>query len=125
MSALFIDDIELRQVPGPATRIDLGGIQFSAAPESYPTTWAPHLCVMIRCGSEETGNAALEVVFEIDGEQVARNAQPVQIEPGRFGYRLVRAEVPCDAPTTIEARCRLDMGPVLIVPFTLLPLTGS
>ena len=44
VSALFIDNIELRHVPGPSTRIDLTGIQFSAAaPQPVPLTWAPHL----------------------------------------------------------------------------------
>ena len=53
VSALFIDDIALREVAGPATRIDLTGIQFSAAaPQPVPLTWAPHLVVIIRCGDD-------------------------------------------------------------------------
>jgi len=37
LAAVFIDDISLRQVPGPSTRIDLTGIQFSApAPAPVP-----------------------------------------------------------------------------------------
>ena len=39
--ALFIDEINLRQVPGPSTRIDLSGIQFSAVVAAeLPTTVA-------------------------------------------------------------------------------------
>jgi hypothetical protein len=41
VSALFIDEIDLRPVPGPSTRIDLKGIQFSAAaPSPLPLTWS-------------------------------------------------------------------------------------
>ena len=37
LAALFIDTIDLRQVAGPSTRIDLGGIKFSeVAPDGYP-----------------------------------------------------------------------------------------
>ena len=31
LAALFIEGIDLRQVEGPSTRIDLTGVQFSAA----------------------------------------------------------------------------------------------
>ena len=42
IAALFIDEINLRQVPGPATRIDLSGIQFSAAaPAPCPSPGLP------------------------------------------------------------------------------------
>ena len=122
VAALFIDGIDLRQVPGPATRIDLTGIQFSApAPGPYPVTIEPHLVVIVRCAPDESGQAALEVTYQRDGEQVARNVQPLQVDPGKFNYRLVRAELTFDEPGTIEAHCRIDLGPVTIVPFTLLP----
>ena len=67
------------------------------------------------------GTAALEVVYERNGEQVARNVQPLQVEPGRFNYRLVRAELTFTDYDTIEAQCRIDLGPVTSVPLTLLP----
>jgi hypothetical protein len=122
VAALFIEGIDLRQVPGPSTRIDLTGIQFSApAPTALPVTIEPHLVVIVRCAPGEPGQAALEVVYERDGEQVARNVQPLQVEPGKFNYRLVRAELAFDEPGTVEAHCRIDMGPVTVVPFTLLP----
>lgn len=122
VAALFTDEINVRQVAGPSTRIDLSGVQFSAvAPSPLPLVWAPHLVVIIRCGAGESTNAALEVVYFRDGEQIARNVQAVEIEQNKFGYRLVRAELEFDSYGTVEAHCRLDMGEVTIVPYTLLP----
>ncbi len=44
LAALFIEGIDLRQVEGPSTRIDLTGVQFSAvAPSPVPVTVEPHL----------------------------------------------------------------------------------
>lgn len=122
IAAVFIDDIELRQVAGPATRIDLTGVQFSAAaPQPVPLTWAPHLCILVHCPADHPGNAALEVVFRRDDEVVARNVQPLQVEPGKFNYRLVRGEIEFEEYGTVEAHCRIDQGPVTVVPYTLLP----
>jgi len=122
IAALFIDDIELRQVPGPSTRIDLRGIQFSAAAEQpVPITVSPHLCVIVRCAPDEPGTGALEVVYQRAGEQIARNVQPLQVEPGKFNYRLVRAELEFSDYGPVEAHCRIDLGPVTVVPYTLLP----
>ena len=121
VAALFIDTIELRQVAGPSTRIDLGGVQFSApAPGPFPVTVSPHLVVMVRCPTDAKSTAALEVTFHRDGEQIARNVQPLAIEPGKFNYWLVRAELAFDEPGTIEACCRVDLGPVTTVPYTVL-----
>lgn len=122
LAALYIDDIDLKQVPGGATHIDLSGIKFSAAaPEPVPFTWTPHMVVIVRCGPDEDGRGALEVIFRKDGEEVARNAQPLQVEPGKFAYRLVQAELEFADYDTVEAHCRIDMGPVVVVPFTMLP----
>jgi hypothetical protein len=122
VAALFIDGIDTRQVPGPSTRIDLTGVQFSGpAPAPAPCTIEPHLVVIVRCPPGHKGTAALEVTFEKDGVQLARNVQPLQVEPGRFSYRLVRAELTFDELGTVEARCRVDLGPVTTVPYTLLP----
>jgi hypothetical protein len=122
IAALFIEGIDLRQVPGPSTRIDLTGVQFSApAPSPVPVTVAPHLVVLVHCPPDEKPDAALEVVYRRDGEQIARNVQPLQVEPGKFNYRLVRAELEFDTYGTVEAHCRLDLGPETVVPYTLLP----
>ena len=122
VAALFIDDIQLRQVPGPSTRIDLTGVQFSAAaPTEVPLMRAPHLVVIVRCAPDESGVGALEVTYFRGDEQIARNVQPLQVEPGKFNYRLVRAELEFTDYYTVEARARLDDGPVTVVPYTLLP----
>jgi len=66
IAALFIDDIDTRQVAGPSTRIDLGGVQFSAAaPTPVPLTWAPHLVVIVH----NPADAKPEVRGEIDFEE--------------------------------------------------------
>jgi len=124
VSALFVENINLRQVPGPSTRIDLAGIMFSLPSDTPPpVTIAPHLVVIIRCRPDEPGNAVLEVVFKDEsGAEVARNASPFTVEPGKFTYRLVRGELTYEAYGTIEAHCRIDRSETwTVVPLTLLP----
>ena len=122
IAAVFIDTIQLREAPGPSTRIDLGGVKFSeVAPGPAPVTVEPHLVVLVHCPKDHKGEAALEVVYQRDGEQVARNVQPLAVEPGKFNYRLVRAELAFDDYGTVEAHCRVDLGEPVIVPYTLLP----
>lgn len=122
LAALFIDDIDVRPVDGPSTRIDLGGVQFSAPPPSADSfRWEPHLAVIVRASASDDGAGVLEAVFTIDDEQVARNVQPLQVDPGKFGYRLVRAEIDVPrTPITIEARVRVDQDDALVVPYTFL-----
>ena len=123
LSALFVESFEFRQVAGPATRIDLHGAHFSTTVPSMPTTLEPHLIVLIRCDATESGSNALEVVFKRDGEEIARNRQPVMIEPGKFGYQLVKGELEFTEPGTVEAHCRLasESADPLVVPLTVLP----
>jgi hypothetical protein len=124
VSALFTEGFELRQAPGPSTRIDFHGVMFSMpAPAPPPVTVSPHLVVLVRCRPEESGEGILEVVFRDEsGEQVARNVSPFQVEPGKFTYRLVRGELEFKQLGTIEAHCRLlPDGPPTVVPMTLLP----
>jgi hypothetical protein len=123
VSALFIENFDLRQVPGPATRVDLMGIMFSmAAPAPPPVTITPHLIVLIRSKADDPPNGVLEVVFRDEtGEQVARNVSPFNVEPGKFTYRLVRGELEYAKLGTVEAHCRLlPDGQTTIVPLTLL-----
>ena len=100
VSALFVENFEMRQAPGPSTRIDLTGVMFSmAAPEPAPLTITPHLVALIFCPAGEPGQGVFEVVFRRDlepegeGEPVARNVSPFSVEPGKFTYRLVRGEL--------------------------------
>jgi hypothetical protein len=127
LAALFIDDINARSVPGPSTRLDISGVQFSLpAPSPPPVTINPHLVVVVRCGPDESPNGVLEVVFrrqadsDPEAEPVARSVQPLNIEPGKFAYRLVRADLEFRSYEVIEAHCRVDRGPWSVVPLTLL-----
>lgn len=126
VSALFVENFEMRQAPGPSTRIDLTGAMFSmASPEAVPTTISPHLVALIYCPPEVAGQGVFEVVFrkgraETD-EQIARNVSPFSVDPGKFTYRLVRGELEFTEYGQIFAHCRVDRGPWHLVPLTLLP----
>jgi hypothetical protein len=126
VSALFVENFEMRQAPGPSTRIDLTGAMFSmAAPSPAPVTISPHLIALIYCAADEPGQGVFEVAFRkgtgADDEQVARNVSPFNVDPGKFTYRLVRGELEFPAYGQIFAHCRVDHGPWHLVPFTLLP----
>ena len=131
VSALFVENFEMRQAPGPSTRLDLTGAMFSmAAPEPAPVTITPHLVALIFCPPDESGQGVFEVIFRRDlddperedaGEHVARNVSPFTVEPGKFTYRLVRGELEFPEYGQVFAHCRVDRGPWHVVPFTLLP----
>ena len=61
------------------------------------------------------------MVYRREGEQIASNVQPLEVEPGKFNQRLVRGEIDFEDYGTVEAHCRIDQGPVMVVPYTLLP----
>lgn len=128
VAALFVENFEMRQAPGPSTRLDITGAMFSmAAPEPAPLTLTPHLVALIFCPTTESGQGVFEVVFRADlepegeGEPIARNVSPFSVEPGKFTYRLVRGELEFPDYGQIYAHCRVDRGPWHVVPFTLLP----
>jgi hypothetical protein len=123
LAALFVEGINQRQVPGPSTRFDLTGVMFSLpAPDDLPVHVAPHLVVFVRCPADEPGTGTLEVSFrDAAGEEVARNAQPVTVVPGKFGRLLVKGELTYEDYATIEAHVRLTGGEPVVVPLTLLP----
>jgi hypothetical protein len=123
VAALFVEGIDFRQVAGPATRIDITGAFFSTTVPSYPAQLTPHLVVLVRAPKASDGNATLETVFVREsGEEVGRNRQPFFVEPGKFGYRLVRGELEFPEPGTIEARCEIvESGSAVSVPLTALP----
>ena len=126
VSALFVDEFNIRQVAGPSTRIDLTGVMFSqVAPGPVPVTLTPHLIGLIWCPPAEAGSGVFEVIFRANedpgSEQMARNVSPFTVEPGKFTYRLVRPELTFESYTQIVAHCRVGQGPWHLVPFTLLP----
>jgi hypothetical protein len=127
VAAVFVENIDLRNAfEGGPTLIDLTGVHFSApAPTPPPVTMTPHMVVLVRCPQDDSGSGVLEVVFQRDDEQVARNVQPLQVDPGKFTYRLVRAELELPDYGTVEAHCRIDTGPVTVVPYTLVPAPAS
>ena len=82
--------------------------------------------VLVHCAARRaTAPACSRSIYRRDGEQVARNVQPLEVEPGKFNYRLVRAELDFDDYGTVEAHCRIDQGPVTVVPYTLLPAAAA
>ena len=126
VSALFVENFQLRSVAGPSTRIDITGAMFSmVAPSPAPLSIEPHLVALIYCAPAESGSGVFEVVFrrtfDETGEQIARNVSPFTVEPGKFTYRLVKAELEFSEYGQVFAHCRIDRGPFTIVPFTLLP----
>ena len=132
VSALFVENFELRQAPGPSTRIDLTGAMFSmAAPEPAPLTITPHLvgADLLPADEARPGRVRGRVpphrrarrAARPTSDQVARNVSPFTVEPGKFTYRLVRGELEFPDYGQIFAHCRIDRGPWTVVPFTLLP----
>ena len=126
VAALFVENFQLRQAPGPSTRIDITGAMFSmAAPSPAPVQIDPHLVALIWCPPDGAGAGVFEVEFRRsptdDGEVVARNVSPFTVEPGKFTYRLVKGEIDFPEYGQVFAHCRVDRGPWTVVPFTLLP----
>ena len=123
VAALFVEGIDFRQVAGPSTRIDITGAFFSTVVDAYPARLEPHLVVLVRAPADSDGNATLETVFMRAGEEIGRNRQTFFVEPGKFGYRLVKGELEFPEPGTIEACCTIvEGGSVVTVPLTTLPL---
>ena len=79
--------------------------------------------MLVRAAPDTDGNATLETVFvRDDGEEIGRNRQAFTVEPGKFGYRLVRGELEFPGPGTVEARCTIvESGSAVTVPLTALP----
>jgi hypothetical protein len=119
VAALFVENLNFRQIPGPSTRIDITGAFFSEPVAEFPAHLTPHLVVLVRVPADESGMGTLEAVFTRNGHEVARNVQQFSVEPGKFGYRLVRPELEFPEPGTIEARCTItESGSSVIVPLT-------
>ena len=119
--AQLLEGVGVSPVPGLGAGDRVKPDPSAPAPSPVPVTIAPHLVVIVRCPPGARDTAALEVVYRRGEEQVARNVQPLSIEPGKFNYRLVRAELTFEEYGTIEAHCRIDLGTPVVVPYTLLP----
>ena len=132
VAALFVENFAMRQVEGPSTRIDLTGVFFSqVAPQPVPCTLSPHLVVLVYCPANHAGDGILQVVFQkpgVDPEAtppLAQNVSPFRVEPGKFTYRLVRAELPIDDYGQVLAHCRIGTGAWMAVPLTVLSPVAS
>ena len=123
VAALFVEGIDFRQVAGPSTRIDITGAFFSTVVDAYPAHLEPHLVVLVRAPAGSDGDATLETVFRNGDHEVGRNRQTFFVEPGKFGYRLVKGELEFPEPGTIEACCTIvEGGSSVTVPLTTLPV---
>jgi hypothetical protein len=85
VSALFVENFEMRQAPGPSTRIDITGAMFSmAAPSPVPVT-VRRTSSRSSPAPRRAGSGIFEVVFRKgrgdDDEQVARNVSPFTSTP--------------------------------------------
>lgn len=128
VAALFVDEFAMRQVEGPSTRLDLTGVYFSRViAEPLPCELAPHLVVVIYCPPTHSGDGVLQVVFTnpeddpLTAKPLAQNVSPFRVEPGKFTYRLVRAELQITRYGQLLAHCRIGLGPYTAVPLTALP----
>jgi hypothetical protein len=122
VAALFVENLEFRQIPGGSTRIDITGAFFSEPFTEFPAHLTPHLVVLVRAPADDSGFGTLEALFIRDGDEIARNMQQFSVEPGKFGYRLVRPELEFTEPGTIEARCTImESGSTVVVPLTAIP----
>lgn len=108
LAALPMEQFAFRQAEGGSTRIDLSGVHFSVPVKEFPTTLEPHLMILVYCPADQPGTAMLEVTFTRHGEEVARIRQPFAVEPGKFGYRLVKGEIGFEGPDTVEAHCLIE-----------------
>lgn len=127
VAALFVENFSMRQVEGPSTRLDLSGVFFSqVVSEALPCTLSPHLVVLVYCPAQHAGDGVLQVVFHppgVEPESQAPLAQHIgafRVEPGKFTYRLVRAELPIESFGQVLAHCRIGTGSWMTVPLTLL-----
>jgi hypothetical protein len=105
------------------------------APQPLPCTLSPHLVVLIYRPADSKGDGVLQVVFHPPGvapevtsgataegtPPLAQHASPFTVESGKFTYRLVRAELPITEFGQVIAHSRIDNGPWLAVPLTILP----
>ena len=104
VAALFVEGIDFRQVDGPSTRIDITGAFFSTAVDVVPgAAGAAPRRARARARRIRRQRHARDGVPPRRGEEIGRNRQTFFVEPGKFGYRLVKGELEFPEPGTIEA----------------------
>lgn len=119
VAGLFVENINFRKNEQDSTRIDIDGAFFSFAPESYPIHFQPHLVLLISAIGSSIAQDTLVVEFFRDEEVIARNVQPCPVEPGKFGYRLVKPEIEFSEPGTVIAKCTLtESNEIIEIPLT-------
>ncbi len=119
IAGLYVENINFRKNEQGSTRIDIDGAFFSFAPESYPSVFQPHLVLLISAVGSTVPADTLIVEFYKGDEIVARNVQPCPVEPGKFGYRLVKPEIEFTEACTIIAKCTLtDSNETIEIPLT-------
>jgi hypothetical protein len=119
IAGIYVENINFRKNDEGSTRIDIDGGFFSFAPGAYPTVFQPHLVLLISAIDSKVANDTLIVEFFKGDEQIARNVQPCPVEPGKFGYRLVKPEIEFSEPSTIIAKCTLtESNETIEIPLT-------
>ncbi len=126
VSALFVEGFSLRDGGNGSTLMDLTGVHFSRTLDTaFPAPLDLELLVLVRGPARVTATADLTVTFLREGRVLERVGHALEIDPGRFAYRLVRQTLTWTEPGTIEARCTLDGGPPVTVPLTVNARPGS
>ncbi|HEC09980.1 MAG TPA: hypothetical protein ENI86_10500 [Acidimicrobiales bacterium] len=126
VSALFVDGFSLRDGGGGTTRMDLTGVHFSESLETeFPARLDTHLLVLVRGPARVPATTDLTVSFLREGRVLDRVTHTLEIDPGRFAYRLIRQGLTWTEPGTIEARCAVGGGPPVTVPLTVTARAGS
>lgn len=120
VAGLFVEALNFREIEGGFTRIDITGAFFTQPLPEFPASLEPHLVVLVHEPVDGTGQATLVTEFFIGDDVVARNVQPVAVEPGKFGYRLVRPQLEIPGPETIVTRCEIpESGSRINIPLQI------
>ena len=122
VAPLFVEQFDMRQIPGPSTRFDIGGAYLlDRRWPSFPPCSIPHLLVFVHAPPDDSGNA--HVRGRVHPRRRADRPQRAAVpgRPGKFGFRLVKPEFEFTEPGIVEATCTLtESGSSVTVPLTVL-----